>query len=85
MADIKIKSVARKAVIAANPDCFVLPAPHQELFRATVHDAAQNKTDAILLKELLHIQCTAETPNVIKFRKSYYCARRIGWAYRERK
>jgi len=56
----KIKTAARKALIAADPDYYLWPEQQQEQFRATISGAAQDRVEAVLLKGLLGIQCTAE-------------------------
>ena len=61
----KIKAVANKALIAANPDYHAWSAEEQEIFRATMRDDAQYRVDAVLLSDLLGIQCTAENAREI--------------------
>lgn len=61
----KIKNAANKALIAAEPHYHSWPAAKQEAFRAGMNKAAQNRADAVLLKEILDIQCTAETAGEI--------------------
>jgi len=61
----KIKSAARKALIAADHNYYSWPAQQQEQFRATMDDAAQSRVEAVLLKDLLNIQCTAENADEI--------------------
>ncbi|VAW71679.1 hypothetical protein MNBD_GAMMA12-3253 [hydrothermal vent metagenome] len=56
----KIKIAARKALMVAAPDYYSWPAQQQEQFRATMSDAAQRRVEAVLLKNLQGIQCTAE-------------------------
>jgi len=55
-----IKSAARKALIAADHNYYSWPEQQQEKFRATMNDVAQSRVEAILLKDLQGIQCTAE-------------------------
>jgi len=59
MGKSKIKIAARKALMAADPDYYSWSAQQQEQFRATMDDAAQSRVEAVLLKGLLGIQCTA--------------------------
>src|SRR5690606_38467520 len=61
----KIKSVAAKALIAAHPLYHTWSREEQEHFRAKLDQAAQNRVDAILLKEIHNIQCTAENAGKI--------------------
>jgi len=61
----KIQAAARKALITAAPEYFAWSAQQQEQFRATMSEAAQNKVDAVLLNEVLGIQCTAENAGEI--------------------
>jgi len=61
----KIKIAARKALIAADPNYYSWPEQQQEQFRATMDDAAQSRVEAVLLKDLLGIQCTAENASKI--------------------
>ncbi|MEX2367793.1 MAG: hypothetical protein WD601_14420, partial [Pseudohongiellaceae bacterium] len=56
----QIASAARKALIAANAAYYSWSPPQQERFRATMDDAAANRVEAVLLKDLLGIECTAE-------------------------
>ncbi len=56
----KIKSAARKALIAADHNYYSWPEQQQEKFRATMDDAAQSRVEAVLLKDLQGIHCTAE-------------------------
>jgi len=60
MDESKIKTAARKALIAADPMYCSWPAQQQEQFRATMEGAAQSRIKIILLKNLQGIQCTAE-------------------------
>ncbi len=61
----KIKAAARKALITADHHYYSWPAQQQEQFRATMSDAAQSKVEAVLLKNLQDIQCTAENASEI--------------------
>ncbi len=61
----KIKSAARKALIAADPDYYSWPAQQQEQFRATMDDDAQSRVEAVLLKNLQGIQCAVENASEI--------------------
>ncbi|MFV2056456.1 MAG: hypothetical protein ACC707_08300, partial [Thiohalomonadales bacterium] len=61
----KVKAASRKALISANPNYYSWPEPQQERFRATMDDAAQNRVEAVLLKDLLAIKCTAENAGEI--------------------
>lgn len=61
----KIKSVAAKALIAAHPLYHTWSREEQVHFRAKLDQAAQNRVDAILLKEIHNIQCTAENAGKI--------------------
>lgn len=65
MNSAKIKTAARKALIAADHNYYAWPAQQQERFRATMDDAAQRRVEAVLLKTLLGIQCTAENAGEI--------------------
>ena len=56
----KIKTAARKALMAADPGYYSWPEKQQEQFRATMDDVAQSRVEAVLLKDLLGIQCMAE-------------------------
>lgn len=56
----RVQSAARKALIAADPSYYSWPADRQELFRATMDNAAENRVESVLLKELLGIACTAK-------------------------
>jgi len=60
-----IKSAARKALIAADHNYYSWQELQQEEFRATMDDAAQSRVEAVLLKDLQGIQCTAETASKI--------------------
>jgi len=60
-----IHAAARKALIAANASYHAWPAQRQEHFRATMDDEAQNRVAAVLLKDLLGIECTAENASAI--------------------
>lgn len=62
---IKIKSAARKALIAADSHYYSWAPRQQEQFRATMDKAAQNRVDAVLLNDLLDIPCTAENAGEI--------------------
>lgn len=55
-----IKNIANKALIAADQFYHSWSAEKQELFRATMTESAQQRVDAVLLKEVLDIQCTPE-------------------------
>lgn len=55
-----IEAAARKALMAANHKYYSWPARQQEHYRATMDDAAQSRVEAVLLKELLGIPCTAQ-------------------------
>ena len=61
----KIKTAARKALIAADPDYYSWPEQQQEQFRATMDDTAQSRVEAVLLKNLLGIQCTTKNASEI--------------------
>lgn len=61
----KIKTAARKALIAADTDYYSWSEQQQEHFRATMDDAAKSRIEAVLLKNLLGIQCTAENASEI--------------------
>jgi hypothetical protein len=66
MTDIaKIHATARKALIAADANYYAWPALQQERFRATMDDAAQSRVEAVLLKDLLGIQCTQQNASEI--------------------
>ncbi len=60
-----IKTAARKALIHANPDYYSWPNHQQEQFRATMGDDAQNRVEAVLLKNVYGIKCTAENASEI--------------------
>jgi hypothetical protein len=61
----KIKNAANKALIAADPHYHSWSAQQQERFRATMDEPAQNRVEAVLLKEILDIRCTAENAGEI--------------------
>lgn len=61
----KIKAAARKALIAADHKYYSWPEQQQEQFRATVSEDAQKKIEAVLLKNILGIKCTAENASKI--------------------
>ena len=61
----EIIAAARKALIAADPNYYSWSEQQQELFRVTMNDAAQSRVQAVLLKSLLGIQCTAENAGEI--------------------
>ena len=65
MDELKIKTAARKALIAADNHYYSWTAQQQEQFRATMNDAARSRVEAALLKDLLGIQCTAENAGEI--------------------
>jgi len=65
MDKLKIKTTARKALIAADNHYYSWAAQQQEQFRATMNNAAKNRVKAVLLKDLLGIQCTAENADEI--------------------
>jgi len=65
MDNSKIKIAARRALIAADQNYYSWPAQQQEKFRATMDDAAQSRVEAVLLKSLLGIKCTAENASEI--------------------
>lgn len=54
----KIKNVVGKALIAADSQYHSWSAEEQEAFRATMPDDAQDRVDAVLLKEILNIQAS---------------------------
>jgi hypothetical protein len=56
---MKIKSAARKALIAADAHYYSWSAGQQEQFRATMKEAVCNRVEAVLLNDLLDIPCTA--------------------------
>ncbi|WP_409522713.1 hypothetical protein [Nitrincola sp. MINF-07-Sa-05] len=60
MDSTKIKAAANKALIAAHPQYHAWSSQRQETFRATMDQTAENRIDAVLLNDLLGIQCTAE-------------------------
>lgn len=57
---VKIKNAANKALIAADAEYHSWTSQQQERFRATMDEAVQNRVNAVLLKEILGIQCAAE-------------------------
>jgi len=61
----RIRAAARKALMAADPLYHAWPSEQQELFRATMDDAASGRVAAVLLGELLDISCTAENAGEI--------------------
>ncbi len=61
----KIKTAARKALITADHNYYSWPKRQQEQFRATMDDAAQSRVEAVLLKDLQGVQCTAENAGEI--------------------
>ncbi|WP_191905922.1 hypothetical protein [Nitrincola iocasae] len=65
MDSTKIKAAANKALIAAHPQYHAWSAQQQETFRATMDQAAEDRIDAVLLSDLLGIQCTAESAEEI--------------------
>lgn len=56
----RIKNIANKALMAADPHYHSWSAQKQEAFRATMDETASRRVDVVLLKEILDIQCTAE-------------------------
>lgn len=56
----RVQAAARKALMAADSLYHAWPPEQQELFRATMSDAASDRVSAVLLGELLGISCTAE-------------------------
>jgi hypothetical protein len=54
-----IKNAAKKALMAADSQYHSWSAEVQEAFRANMSDDAQNRVDAVLLKEILNIQASA--------------------------
>lgn len=55
-----IHSAARKALIAADASYYAWSAQQQEHFRATMNEQARGRVAAVLLKDLLGIECTTE-------------------------
>ena len=62
---IRIKTAARKALMTADPHYHAWTPRQQERFRATMDEALQNRVDAVLMKEVLGIQCSAENADEI--------------------
>ena len=60
-----IKNIANKALIAAEPLYHSWTVQKQEMFRATMNESAQQRIDAVLLKEVLGIPCKAENARSI--------------------
>lgn len=58
---LKIKNAANKALIAADAEYHSWPSQQQEYFRATMNEAAQNRVDTVLLKEIHGVQSTPES------------------------
>lgn len=56
----KIKNIANKALMAADPHYHSWSAQKQEVFRATMGETTSRRVDVVLLKEILDIQCTTE-------------------------
>jgi len=61
----KIKIAARKAMIAADHHYYSWSQQQQEIFRATMDDAAQSRVDTVLLKNILGINCSTENAREI--------------------
>ncbi len=61
----KIITATRKALISADHNYYSWPEQQQEQFRATMSEAAQNRVEAVLLKNLHGIKCTAKTAGEI--------------------
>jgi len=76
----KIKTAVRKALIAANHNYYSWPAEKQEGFRATMDDAAQSRVEAVLLKDLQGIECTAENASGIWRDLSLSKLNNLNWA-----
>ena len=60
MESSRVQAAARKALMAANPLYHAWSPEQQELFRATMNDAASNRVEAVLLNELQEPAGTAE-------------------------
>jgi hypothetical protein len=56
----RIHAAARKALMTADKNYYSWSAQQQEHFRATMDDGAQSRVEAVLLKELMGIRCTAK-------------------------
>jgi len=56
----RLKTAVRKALIAADASYYSWSAEQQERFRADMSEDAGNRVDAVLLKEVLGISCTAK-------------------------
>lgn len=56
----RIKNIANKALMVADPSYHSWSTQKQEAFRATMDESASVRVDVVLLKEILDIQCTAE-------------------------
>jgi hypothetical protein len=60
-----IQTASRKALMAADPLYHSWSPTQQEHFRATMDEAARARVDAVLLKEILGITCTAENAHEV--------------------
>jgi len=60
-----IKAIANKALMAANRRYHSWSEQKQEQFRATISEAAQQKIETVLLKNILGIECTAKNASKI--------------------
>ncbi len=60
-----IKMAARKALIVADHNYYSWSKQQQEQFRATMNGAAQSRIDAVLLKNILGIKCSAKNSREI--------------------
>lgn len=56
----RIKNIAYKALMAADPHYHSWSAQKQEAIRATMDKTASRRVDVVLLKEILDVHCTAE-------------------------
>ena len=57
---IKIRSAARKALIAADAHYYAWSSCEQERFRATMGDEPRRRIQCVLLDDLLDIKCSTE-------------------------
>lgn len=56
----RIIAASRKALISGNPEYYSWPAKEQDIFRANLDGVELARVEAVLLKEILGIQCTAD-------------------------
>lgn len=76
----KIKNAANKALIAANSRYHSWTPEKQEKFRATMSNAALNRVDIVLLKEIFGIQCAVKNGDEIRNNLPSSKLNKLNWA-----